>query len=95
MTQLEEQLKRINDKLQLLVKQNQLLQKENEKMGRELNDSREKQDAHAKKLDECEQQISILKMAAGQMEDADKKELEKRLNQYIREIDRCITMLEE
>lgn len=95
MTQLEEQLKRINDKLQLLVKQNHLLQKENEKMGRELNDSREKQEAQTRKIDECEQQISILKMAAGQMEDTDKKELEKRLNQYIREIDRCITMLEE
>jgi hypothetical protein len=42
-----------------------------------------------------EQKVSLLKMATGQMLEADKKELEKRLNNYIREIDRCITMLGE
>lgn len=95
MIQLEEQLKRINDKLQLLARQNQLLHKDNEKLVRELSDLKEQHVHQAKKLDEYEQQVSILKMAAVQLDDTDKKDLEKRLNGYIREIDRCIAMLED
>jgi helix-turn-helix protein len=95
MIQLEDQLKRINDKVQLLLRQNQQLQKDNEKLNKELADLKEKQVYQSRKLDEYEQQIGILKMAALQLDDTDKKELEKRLNGYIREIDRCIAMLEE
>jgi len=95
MSEINQQLKRINEKLQLVLKQNQLLIKENEKLTIEL---RQAKDIHAdqlKKADELEQKISLLKMATGQLLETDKKELEKRLNLYIKEIDRCITMLGE
>ncbi|MET0243041.1 MAG: hypothetical protein ABW174_06220 [Flavitalea sp.] len=95
MTDIGQQLKRINDKLQLILKQNQMLQKDNEKLGLELQQAREQQGEHLKKIDELEQKISLLKAATGQLLETDKKELEKRLNLYIKEIDRCITMLGE
>jgi hypothetical protein len=95
MTDIGQQLKRINDKIQLLLKQNQLLIKENEKLSSDLHIARENQLDQAKKIDELEQKISLLKMATGQLLETDKKELEKRLNLYIKEIDRCITMLGE
>lgn len=95
MTDIGQQLKRINDKLQLLLKQNQLLLKDNERLHADLNQAKEIHNDQLKKTDELEQKISLLKMATGQLLDSDKKELEKRLNLYIKEIDRCITMLGE
>ena len=95
MTNIGQQLKRINEKLQLILKQNQLLLKENEKLNLELQQARETHDDQLRKIDELEQKVSLLKMATGQLLETDKKELEKRLNLYIKEIDRCITMLGE
>lgn len=46
-----------------------------------------------KNVDELKQQVSILKVSAGDMSEADKKEFEKRINGYLKEIDRCIAML--
>jgi hypothetical protein len=95
MIEIGQQLKRINEKLQLILKQNQLLLKENEKLNLELQQAMQTQNDQLKKIDELEQKVSLLKMATGQLLETDKKELEKRLNLYIREIDRCITMLGE
>ncbi len=95
MTEISQQLKRVNDKLQQVLKNNQLLLKENERLSTELQLANETAAEHLKQVDELQQKISLLKMATGQMLETDKKELEKRLNLYIREIDRCITMLGE
>jgi hypothetical protein len=46
-------------------------------------------------LDELRQQVSILKLNAGGMNDRDKKEIEKKINSYLKEIDRCIALLGE
>ena len=45
--------------------------------------------------DELRQQVSILKASAGNMSEADKKEFEKRINSYLKEIDKCIALLGE
>jgi phage host-nuclease inhibitor protein Gam len=95
MNPLEQHIQRINEKLQLLLKQYQLLQKENDKLKKELNDTKSMQTEKAKQMDELEQKVAILKTATNNMNDADKKELDKRLNHYIKEIDRCIAMLSE
>lgn len=90
---MEEQLKRVNTKLQQLLKQYLLLRKENEQLNSKV---KELSDAHKNDLDtidELKQQVMILKSAAGQMTEADKKAFEKRINQYIREVDKCINFL--
>lgn len=92
---LEENIKRINAKLQQLLKQHQLLQKENEQLKLSVSDLKLNQQTDLKKIDELEQQIAILKSAAGKMNEADKKMYEKQINHYIREIDKCIGLLSE
>jgi len=91
----EIQLKRIQEKLQLLVKQNILLQKENTKLKEEqeknINHSRQYQ----QKIEELKQQVEVLKITSGNWDEKDKKEFEKRISVYIKEIDRCIAMLSE
>ena len=95
MNPLEQHIQRINEKLQQLLKQHQLLQKENNKLKKELHDIKNLQTEKAKQMDDLEQKVAILKTATNNMNEADKKELEKRLNHYIREIDRCVAMLSE
>lgn len=93
MSNIEQHLKRIQDKLQQLLKQHAALQKENSKLKEELGSAQQKIAAQQKNADELKQQVSILKVTAGDISEADKKEFEKRINGYLKEIDRCITML--
>jgi cell shape-determining protein MreC len=92
---LDQQLKRINEKLQHFLKQYQLLQKENEKLKQEIGEKTIHQKVLAVQSDKLQQQIEILKVSKGEMNNVERKAFEKRLNQYIKEIDRCISLLNE
>jgi chromosome segregation ATPase len=93
MTNTEQHLKRIQDKLQQLLKQHAAVQKENSKLKEDLESAQQKIAAQQKGTDDLKQQVSILKVSAGEMSEADKKDFEKTINGYLKEIDRCITML--
>jgi chromosome segregation ATPase len=93
MTELENQIKRIQDKLQRLLKQQQVLSRENEELKEQLSVYKNESVDNRNTIDELKQQVSILKVNAAEMTDIDKREFEKRLNYYIKEIDRCIAML--
>jgi len=95
MNPLEQHIQRINEKLQQLLKQYRFVQKENEKLRKELTDIRGLHAERNKQIEELEQKVSILNTATNNMSEDDKKDLEKRLNHYIREIDRCIVLLSE
>lgn len=89
----DQQFNSINDKLQQLLKQQLRLKKENERLRTELEVCKEKEDVYQQKIDELAQQISIIKLGAGEMNEKDKKEFERKINQYVREIDKCIAFL--
>ncbi|MBC7851626.1 MAG: hypothetical protein H7Y31_17915 [Chitinophagaceae bacterium] len=92
---MEQQLKRIQDKLQQLLKSYQLLQKEHEKLTEENRQLKNKLQTGSAQTESLEQKLSVLKIASGNLTEIEKRELEKRMNAYVREIDRCITMLAE
>jgi cell shape-determining protein MreC len=90
-----EQLERVSHKVVKLIKDSQVLQKENLRLKEELvrkNESEQKMQDHARML---ERQLQLLKAATGEMDDKGRKELQKQLNHYIKEIDRCIALLGE
>jgi chromosome segregation ATPase len=93
MSTAEQQLKRIQDKLQHLLKQYAAVQKENQKLQEEIALLNQKILTQQHSADELKQQVSILKLNTGEMSELDKKEFEKRINAYVKEIDRCIAML--
>ena len=95
MSTTEQHLKRIQDKLQQLLKHYVVLQKENGKLKEELEAALQKISTQQKAGDELKQQVSILKVSSGEMNESDKKEFEKRINGYLKEIDRCIALLGE
>ncbi len=95
MSNTEQHLKRIQEKLQQLLKQYAAVLKENNKLKEESEIFQQKILMQQKNTDELKQRVSILKASAGEMNEADKKEFEKRINGYLKEIDRCITLLGE
>ena len=91
----DQQFTTLNEKLQQLLKQYSRLQKENDRLKDELQQSKNREYAIQNSVDELQQQISILKLTSGEMNGRDRKEFEKKVNQYIREIDKCISFLSQ
>ena len=95
MEKLIEHTRRIKNKLQLLLKQYQFLEKENTRLSdtvKKLIQQKEMDDRH---LDSYYQEISLLKASLGKLNEKDKKEFEKRINLYLKDIDKCIELLSE
>lgn len=95
MPDIEVQLKRIQDKLQQVLKEYSALQKENLRLKEELDKNRSQSFANQQTIEDLKQQVEVLKITSGDWEPHDKKEFEKRINSYIKEIDRCIALLSE
>ncbi len=93
MVDLDVQIKSIQDKLQQLLRQQALLQKENQQLKKEL----EKTTAlHAEKqvlLQNLQQQSDAVKLGSGAISDAEKSALSKRIDLYLKEIDKCLALL--
>jgi archaellum component FlaC len=95
MTSPETQFKRVHEKILLLMKQHQTLQKENEKLRDELKKMQDRSEVISRDVEKFRQQAEAVRLSGRNMEEADKRILEKRLNQYVREIDKCIALLQE
>lgn len=95
MSELESNIKRINDKLQRLLRLYQQLQKDNDRQSKLIKELQETKEQNTQTIATLQQQADILKASTGQMNAADKKAFEKHINQYIREIDKCIGLLSE
>lgn len=91
----DQQFTTLYEKLQNLLRQYNRLEKENEKLREQLTEAASRETAAKAKVDELQQQMAILKLAAGEMTDKDKKAFERRINQYIKEIDKTIAHLSQ
>ena len=91
----DQQFTALYEKMQQLLQRHNRLQRESEKLKEELDQSKKREAITQDKLEELQQQVSVLKLAAGEMSERDKKNFERKLNQYIKEIDKAITYLSE
>ncbi len=92
---MEQRVQRINARIQQLLRQYQLLQRDNERLQKTVTEYRAKNKVLEESLDALNRQVLVLKAGNGQMNEADKKDLEKRINQYIRKVNQCIAYLGE
>ena len=90
----DEQIKRIEDKIQLLLKEYQQLQKELQRLQKDNLQLREALELKTKKSNDQAQTIDVLKIQSFTQNDTSKKELEKRINNYLKEIDKCLNLLQ-
>ncbi|MEP6595960.1 MAG: hypothetical protein ABJA71_08425 [Ginsengibacter sp.] len=95
MSTLETHIKLINEKLQQLLKKNTSLQKQNEILNKELTVLKEKEKDYKATIEAISQKANILQAASGNMSEEDQKELEKRIDRYVKEIDKCISILSD
>ena len=95
MDNLDSNIKRINTKLQQLLKNYQLLQKDNQKQSILIAELKQAKEKDNQQITTLQEKIAILRAAAGKMNEVDKKAFEKNISQYIREIDKCIGILSE
>ena len=91
----DQQFTALTEKVQQLLQQHHRLQRENEGLREEMRQLRQRDAAWQRKAEELQQQVMVLKLAAGEMSEGDKKTFERKLNQYIKEIDRAIAYLSE
>lgn len=95
MAETTDHITNIQTKLQLLLKQYELLLKENSRQKQDIAQL-QKEKQHAKEqLEESRQQNLILKASVTTMDEKDKKELEQKINQYVKNIDQCISLLSQ
>jgi phage tail tube protein FII len=95
MTDLDVHIKRIQEKLERLLKQYNDLQKENNLLKKEIERSSRQATINQQTIETLKQQVEVLKISSGNWDENDKKEFEKRINHYIKEIDKCIALLSE
>jgi len=95
MIPLESNLKRIQEKVQQVLRRFRSMQQENERLRRSLDESAEKLKLAQEQVQQLRMQVDVLKLNASELNTADKKEIEKKINNYLKEIDRCIALLSE
>ena len=91
--EITEQIANIHTKLQILLKQYDHLLKENHRQQQSIAHLQQEHQLAKEGLEECRQQNLILKASVTTMDQKDKKELEQKINQYVKNIDQCISLL--
>jgi septal ring factor EnvC (AmiA/AmiB activator) len=86
-------IKQVNAKLQQLLAQYNKLQQVNEQQKKLITSLQENDVQQKEKLDMLRQEQLILKASIDKMDEAEKKELEQKINGYIKNIDKCISLL--
>ncbi len=95
MSETHEHIERIQQKLHLLLRQWNTLRREYDKLQKENALLRQQETGYQETIAQLNRQVEVLQVTASTLTDADKKTMEKKINSYIREIDRCIALLTE
>jgi chromosome segregation ATPase len=92
---LEQQIQKIKNRAQQLLRERDELLQQNGQLKAQLEAQQQHQMQQAQTITALKQQVEVLKMTAGQLDEAGKKELEKTINRYLKEIDKAIALLAE
>jgi regulator of replication initiation timing len=96
MQNLSTRLSEIRIKVEKLVEENRLLKNENESMRDRIEGLERTVELQKNTLSELTEQNKLIKLAKNLApEDSDTEELKNKVNELIREIDRCIDLLNE
>ncbi|MBV8255919.1 MAG: hypothetical protein JO154_25210 [Chitinophaga sp.] len=98
---LEQYIQRVEEKLHLLLKKMQQVQSENASLREELNTRQQELHEQQGVIQGLEERLQLMKIAAStqgthpvaEEDEAFRKEIRGKINDYIKEIDRCIALL--
>lgn len=96
MDNLAAQLLTIKEKVEKLAAANDALREDNQRLQKENNRQKETIDIQKNTIKDLEEYNKIIKIAGGlHLSKTDVREVKLKINEYIREIDRCIARLSE
>ena len=90
---MQDQIQRIEEKVQRLVKEYHLAQKEIQHLQKENMRLAEMLQSRTEQANQLHQKVDALKISANSLDDSTKKDLEKRINIYLKDIDKCLALL--
>lgn len=93
MAEIQDHIKNVNGKLQLLLKQHQAMLHENAQLQKKLVDFSVNDKLQKETIASMKQEQLILKASIDKMDEGEKKEMEKKINGYLKNIDKCISLL--
>ena len=93
MADLSNHINQLKNQLQLLLKQHTTVISENLQLNKIVNDLNQKVATHKIQVEKLQQEQLILKASLDTMDEAEKKNLEKKINGYIRNIEKSISLL--
>lgn len=93
MADLSNHINQLKNQLQLLLKQHTTIISENLQLNKIVNDLNQKVATHKIQVEKLQQEQLILKASLDTMDEAEKKNLEKKINGYIRNIEKSISLL--
>ena len=96
MQQVQTYKEAIKNKIEKIAKSLSSLKKQNDELGLENIKLSESLKLQQKQIEELEKQLNFTKIAKSiNLEIDDKKDIKKIINEYVREIDKCISLLNE
>lgn len=93
MAEVSNHIKRIEEKLAALSQKLRSLRKENEKMRKELEEKAIECDQAINKAKQMELKLDVIRSHESDESRSSRTALEKKINDYIKEIDKCIALL--
>jgi chromosome segregation ATPase len=90
---LSQQIQNVTDKVQLLLKQYHDAQKEVQKLSKENSSLKNLVEEKNQQTLQLQQKVEALRLTSVSLNDDVKKDLEKRINVYLKEIDNCLALL--
>lgn len=94
-TDVTENLRELSAKLKQLISNYKAIQKENADLKQALLTTKEKHKELVEKVETLDQQILIIKASTTKMEGEEKRLFEKKIDQYIKDIEKTISVLSE
>ena len=93
MVDLDLQIKSVQEKLQQLLKQQSILQRENQRLQKELEKAGLQNQEKQTVMQSLQQQMDVAKLGTDNLTEEEKKALSKRIDGYLKEIDKCFALL--
>ncbi|MDB5245779.1 MAG: hypothetical protein JWQ40_173 [Segetibacter sp.] len=93
MEDMQEQIHRIEDKVLQLLKEYNVAQKEIQRLQKENSRLAEQLQSQTEQADQFHQKVDAIKISSSGLHDNSKKDLEKRINTYLKDIDKCLALL--
>jgi chromosome segregation ATPase len=93
MNKLQEHIASIEGKLGLLLSKLKSQKKENDRLRKELEEKTREWDDQKKKIEQLTLQLELTAATDTAASQTNKAALEKRINDYVKEIDKCIALL--